>query len=243
MPASPPSPPARASWKLHDGRAELLAAAPLAGGVHVDLAHPRDGLSTGRGDRLLGLDLDPDRSGGRRPPLDAWVRCDDLTATWETGGQRGLRATALWRRRDAGADASAWELVASATTAKLHADSTLAVVSDVAATTVLSSAWHDGRPTTFDAGADRPGRGLLLVRRGDGTSCLVMLHPLEHQTVTVDLAAGRARIACWLFASGVEKGVLLRSRVLAAVGPAEGDLVWAGKLAAAFAALPPELAT
>lgn len=242
MSASPQSPPARAAWKLHGTRADLLVDASVVDGVRLDLARPGAGLSTGRGDRLLGLDTGADRA-----PTDAWVRGDDVTATWDSGDERALRATALWRVCDRGVGVAAWELIASATTAKLHADSSLAVVSDMAAETILSSAWQEGRPGPFVAGSEVAGRGLVLVRRGDGTSCLVMLHPLEnlvdHRGVAVDHRGGRARIVCRLFDSGVEKGVLLRSRVLAAVGPAEGDLAWAGALATAFAASPPDLAT
>ena len=238
MTVSRPSPPARAAWKLQGNRADLLAGTAPVDGARLDLARPGAGLATGRGDHLLGLDTRADRT-----PIDSWVRGDDVTATWDSGDERALRATALWRVRPAGDQIAAWELIASATTAKLHADSTLAVVSDMAADAILSSMWHDGRPGPFVPGAAATGHGLVLVRRGDGTSGLVMLHPLEHQSVAVEHGGGRARIACRLFASGVEKGVLLRSRVLAAVGPAEGDLAWAGRLAAEFAASPPELAT
>ena len=238
MPVPPPSPPARAAWKLHGTRADLLSDAAAVDGARIDLARPGAGIATGRGDHLLGLDVPVSRA-----PIDAWVRGDDVTATWEVVDERGLRATALWRVRHAGADVAAWELIASATTSRLHADSALAVVSDVSAAAILSSAWHDGHHRPFAPGAAPFDHGLVLVRRGDGTSCLVMLHPLDRQEVAVEPGGGRARIACRLFAAGVEKGVLLRSRVLAAIGPAEGDLAWAGRLAAEFVASPPELAT
>lgn len=238
MPAPPPSPSARAAWTLHGTRVDLLADAPLVDGVRLDLARPGVGLSTGRGDRLLGLDTRADRA-----PFDAWVRGDDVTATWDSADERALQSTARWRIRERGHGVAAWELIASATTSKLHADSTVAVVSDVAAEATLTSSWQEGKPAPFDARSQVAGRGLVLARRGDGTSCLVMLHPLEQQAIAVESRGGRARIACRLFAAGVEKGVLLRSRVLAAIGPAENDLAWASGLATAFAASPPELAT
>ena len=46
-----------------------------------------------------------------------------------------------------------------------------------------------------------------------------------------------------LFASAIEKGVLLRGRVLAAVGPHDLDEGWASSLLAAFVASPPPLTT
>ena len=71
----------------------------------------------------------------------------------------------------------------------------------------------------------------------------MMLHPSEHQTLTVVCEGGRARVECALFPAGVEKGVLLRSRVFAAVGPTADDVAWGPRLAAGFAASPPLLST
>ena len=51
----------------------------------------------------------------------------------------------------------------------------------------------------------------------------------------------RAVVECWIFSSAIEKGVLLRSRVLAAIGPTTGDLEWASGLATAFSASEPML--
>ena len=219
-------------WRLAGGRAEDHARNAL-----LDLSAPSAGIVTPAGDRLLGFDV-----GAGRPPVDAWVRGDDVTAIWEPGDDRGLRATGLWRSHDADAGAVSWELVASATTRLLHADATLAVTSEVAAAEVLSAVWQSGAPSSFAPGTPTD-HGLVLLRRGDGTSVLLMLHPSDHQTVTVALDAGRARVSCWLFPSGVEKGVLLRSRVVAAVGPTADDLAWASRLAARFAASPAALST
>jgi putative heme iron utilization protein len=61
--------------------------------------------------------------------------------------------------------------------------------------------------------------------------------------IRVDRHGSRTTISCWLFSSAVEKGVLLRSRVLAAIGPTANDTAWAAALAAAFAHSPPILTT
>jgi len=234
------------AWRIRGGRAEATVRAGFpagpAGLVAIDLAAPAGGLVTVAGDHLLGVDI-----GAEHAPRDAWVRGDDLVATWESGDERELVTTALWRRDgapglvvDAGIDA--FVIVASATTRLLQADSTLAVTSSLAAETVLSARWEGSRPGRPTEKID-PRDGIHLVRRGDGRSVLIAIHPADHQASTIVRAGDRVRIACWLFAAGVEKGVLLRSRVLAAVGPAEGDLEWTRALAARFADLPPELST
>jgi hypothetical protein len=219
-------------WTLAGGRAE-----DRDRGVVLDLSAPATGLVTPAGDRLLGFDV-----GVGRPPLDAWVRGDDVTAVWEPGDDRGLRATGLWRSCGADNGVVSWELVASATTRLLHADATLAVTSEVAATELLSAAWRSGMPSSFRPGTPTD-HGLVLLRRGDGSSILLMLHPTDDQTVTVAVEHGRARVGCWLFPTGVEKGVLLRSRVIAAVGPTADDIAWGARLAARFASSPPVLST
>ena len=202
---------------------------------------------------LLGLDL-----GVELPPVDHWARGDDVTATWESGDQRALRATGLWRHLTAPrgharlgvrtdvTGVSAWELIASATTGLLRSDSALAVVSDLRADSVLTSAWGEGAHPTLTPGVDPRNdaqTGIVLVRRSAGPSVLVMLHPSDHQAVSIERHGSRTRIGCWLFPTGVEKGVLLRSRVLAAIGPADGDLAWSAEVARWFAAAPPDLAT
>jgi hypothetical protein len=227
------STPVPATWSL----AGHVASAG-EGGVRLDLDHPSAGLVTPTADRLLGIEF-----GVEGPPVDHWRRGPDITAVWESGDERALRATGLWRHLPvAGDGVTAWELIASASTARLHADSTLAVVCDLHADGLLSAAWEGARPAAFIPGHD-PRRGIILVRRRGAPSVLVMIHPSDHQAVTLTHLDHRARIDCWLFPTGVEKGVLLRSRVLAALGPAEGDLRWSGDLAREFAASPPDLAT
>jgi len=221
-----------AAWSLSGGQAHDRAAHAV-----LDLTAPASGLVTPAGDRLLGFDI-----GEGRPPIDAWVRGDDITAIWEPGDDRGLRATGLWRAHPADAGLAAWELVASATTRQLRADATLAVSSVVAAAEILSATWHPGASPVFSPRAI-PHPAIVLVRRGDGRSVLMMLHPSEHQTLTVVCEGGRARVECALFPAGVEKGVLLRSRVFAAVGPTADEAAWSPRLAAGFAASPPLLST
>jgi hypothetical protein len=195
----------------------------------IDLDRPTDGIAVAAqaadADHLLGIDL---RSGARL--AERWARGGDVTAVYETTDARRLRATAMWRLDSAAAalprGVAIWELVISAQTSLLESDSSLAVVSRVAATNLVSV-----------------GDGGVLARRGDGTSVLILVHPDDLKKVSFEHHAGRGSISCWLFSSAVEKGVLLRSRVLAAIGPADGDTTWATAVADTFAASPPVLTT
>jgi len=198
----------------------------------IDLESPRQGIAiavddAATGDHLLGIDL---RSGVRL--TEHWIRGSDLTAVYEPIDARRLRSTAMWRLTSAAGvpplppGVSAWELVLSAQTSLLQSDSTLSVVSEIAAADVVAPA--DNR---------------VLARRGDGTTTVVIVHPDDVRRITVDRHGLRATISCWLFSSAVEKGVLLRSRVLAAIGPTADDTIWTAALAAAFAQSPPILTT
>jgi hypothetical protein len=202
----------------------------------LDLATPAAGLALAGDDRVLGLDL-------RTPPaaerlVDHWARGDDLVAVYEPADPRRLRATAMWRSRAA---ERAWELVVAAQTSLVESDSALAVTCDLAGGRI---AW--GRGT--GAGviwnplgeAAVPTEATCLLVRREADAVLVAVHPADVRRILVASAAGRVRVTCWLFTAAIEKGVLLKSRVLAAVGPA-ADTAWADALVVDLAASPPPL--
>lgn len=234
MPLPPPT------WSLDDG-----SATHARDGLRVtlDVSAPDAGLVVsgvdGCADHLLGVRLGASRLAG---PTDRWLRGADLTAVYEPVDARRLRATALWRIRPG--QPPAWELVLSAQTSLGESDAALAVVSVLAGEDVQAAApggcWRpvtDG-VLTGDAVA-------LLVRRGRHAtrSVLVAVHPGDARRVSVGRGDGRTRIECGVFSSAIEKGVLLRSRMLAAVGPAQGDEAWAAAMTLEFAASPPVLQT
>lgn len=234
--ATTPPPGGLSAWTLVGGRG-TQSTHGLTAAIHLDA--PALGLAVAgpHGDRLLALDLAA--PGG---PVEQWLRGDDLVAVYEPRDTRRLRATAYWRPLP-GAAVAAWELVVSAQTALVTSDSALAVVCDVAAedlaweaTGALGRAWTTERD---------PHAANLLVRRaardGVATSVLIAAHPDDVRRIVVHRHGGRARIECWLFSSIIEKGVLLRSRVLAAVGPAADDTRWAADAVQRFAATPPPL--
>lgn len=227
--------PSTAAWTLRGH----VATARVAG-ARIDLAAPDVGLtmaSDDGADELLGLDL----LGGPPAPADHWIRGTDLTGIYEPDDPRRLRATAMWRSTPDGSPA--WELVVSAQTALLHADAALAVVSHVACAEAawLAAGEREWRP--IRASGPLPEAAAAVLARRLRTAVLVAVHPQDPRRIVVDLAGSRARIACGIFPAVIEKGVILRSRVLATVGPARAADEWAAARSAAFAATPPFLDT
>lgn len=224
-----PLPTAPATWTLTG----LVAS---DGRSRIDLATPAGGLTAAGDDRLLGIDL-------RSPPaatrlVDHWARGADLVAVYEPADPRRLRATAMWRSVDAG---RGWELVVSAQTALVESDSAIAVTCDLAAGQIT---W--GRATETGVGWEPLGHGgapaeatCLLVRRA-ADAVLVAVHPADVRRILVTSDAGRVHVTCWLFTAAIEKGVLLKSRVLAAVGSTT-DTAWADAFVTGLAASPPPL--
>lgn len=195
---------------------------------------------------LLGIDLRDEAA-----PVDQWLRGDDVTAVYEPADARRLRVTAMWRAASGPAvplDVTACELVVSAQTSVVESDAALAVVSEVDAAECQWSDAGAGGPrwTPCRAPGPLPPDACWLLARlhgaGPGTALLVAVHPRDARRITVRRTpAGRTRWECRMFSSAIEKGVLLRSRVLAAVGPAASAATWADTVTAAFAASPPVL--
>jgi len=236
-------PAATANWlatgrHMADSRSVISAA--------IDLDRPRQGITLTRSgvagpDSLLGLDL---RSECRL--TDHWVRGDDVTAVYESADARHLRTTAMWRLHPSDEGTRAWQLIASAQTSLLQSDSVLAVVSEIDATDIVWGTWANGA-VQWHAAESADATCVLLGSSGatgsGDTSVLMAAHPGDARRMTVRRDGTRVVIECWLFSTALEKGVLLRSRVLAAIGPAANAMQWAGDLTAKFAASPPMLTT
>jgi hypothetical protein len=210
-------------------------------GPRLDLDAPARGLVLPTGDAFLGIDLrTPCRAG------DHWVRGDDLLAVYEPADARRLRATAMWRPFPvpAAADCAAWELTLSAQTALVQSDSALAVTADVGGGEMRWSRDDDG--TTWATDGEPPAETTALLFRPrtekPARAILIAAHLADARRLLVrHTAGGRVEVACWLFSSAIEKGVLLRGRVLAAIGPATDAEAWAATVVTAFAASPPPL--
>ena len=214
----------------------------------IDLAVPQAGLEVVRPgitvpDRLLGVELDP--AGGC---TDAWCRGSDVTAVYETRDGGRLRATAMWRAQPAWLDAATgvWcrEVVVSAQTSLLESMPRIDVSADIVGDRLMPLTYHAGTLDLSPA-PDREPHGCLVAGPGD-LAVVFLVHPVDARGVTARADAGRVHIAARLFPTAVEKGVLLRSRVIAAIGPARNATApgsWLPTLATAFAASPPVLTT
>jgi hypothetical protein len=253
MPSSgPASSPLRdsavaASWRcdglrLHDDRGTVAATLDLdAAASGIRLA----GCQAAETDALLGIDL-----GGQARLTDHWIRGGDVTAVYESDDDRRLRTLAMWRLISATAGTQAWVLVLSAQTSLLETMANVGVVSRVRGDLAMHAASGAGR-SEFLPGGNGATTTAVLVRLPASAagphdalrSLLVAVHPEDRGLLTATASAGRVDIGCRLFPTPLEKGVLLRSRVLAAVGPGANDAAWAAEMLEAFAASPPLLST
>ena len=245
MPPCPPTPPTPSPSVWRESGRRISDSGSVVS-TAIDLDQPRQGITlagetVSSASTLLGLDL---RSECRL--ADHWLRGDDVTAVYESADARHLRTTAMWRLHRSDGATRAWELIASAQTSLLQSDAVLAVVSEIDATDILWGTCGDGAVQWH--AAESPDATCVLVRRdgsdtSTGTSVLVAAHPGDARRMTVRRDGKRVIVECWLFSTELEKGVLLRSRVLAAVGPRGDATGWAGDLAAKVAASPPMLTT
>lgn len=244
MPAAPP-----ATWTL-TGLRSLTRCGGLE--VSLDLARPAAGLTISAEtsppsvDHLLGLDL-----AAACPPSDYWLRDPDITAVYEPADPRQLRATALWRQYACDATiaardtVAAWELIASAQTSLLDSDPAVSVVADIAADEVrwLTAASRSACWSILTPAATLPAQATaVLAMRSTGSAVLLAPHPDDAPRLDATWEQGRLRLAWQLFSRHLEKGVLLRSRLIAACGPA-ADTTWTERLLADFHATPPPLST
>lgn len=253
MPSSGPvsAPPrdsaAAASWRhdglrLHDDRGIVAATLDLAAAASgICLAGGRDGET----DVLLGIAL-----GGRAGLTDHWIRGGDVTAVYESEDDRRLRTLAMWRLIAATVGTQAWVLVLSAQTSLLQTMANVGVVSRVRGDLEMHAAAGSGR-LEFGPADSGVTTTAVLVRlpapaggfRDASRSLLLAVHPEDRGLLTATASGGRVDIDCRLFPATLEKGVLLRSRMLAVVGPTADHAGWAAEMLAAFTASPPLLST
>lgn len=215
-----------ASQSFAGGRATLDVTAP-GRGVQVHAADD---------DAVLGVDL--------TALADHWVRGADVVATYEPADPRRLRSTVMWRALGCELGVASWEVVVSAQTAVLETDVAVAVHADVVADSLLWStpgAVADWQP--LPTATALPAHATAILLRRPASTCLLAVHPADARRIDAARHGARWQLTCRLFSAPLEKGVLLRSRVLAAFGPAGGDTAWAERILAAFAASPPPLTT
>jgi hypothetical protein len=225
-------------WLLAGARASL--AQPLAAHVQLAAANPalaEISITTPGGQQrlpgsVLGLELPAAADGA----WSAYIRGDDLVATYEETAERALRVQAYWRlgwvARVPGVLAGA-DLEVSVQTSRLDGCPRLTLHSRVAAGEVTWLA-RDGLATG------------CLVRPPDPQmpSYLELLHPADFQSLQIEISRGQPGLALLtqtLFGNDLEKGVILRGRLRGAWLPRERDVELAAAIQREFVAEAPSL--
>jgi hypothetical protein len=230
--------PDGAAWKLAAAEARLDFAGLLA---TVDLSRPQLGLCglEYRGRRLestalLGVEL----PSSKVPPIsDVYVRQSDLIVTYTQTPELPFRVQIYWRTAFGPEQQPAIDLQISVQTSLLDSQP------QVTTATLLPDAAL--RHFAID-GADAPGRhGYDLVRPADHeVSYVEMLHPADDPAGSSAIqASADGGIRHRLFASFLEKGVILRARLRGVLLPRQRDAELAAEAYRLFLAAPPPLAT
>jgi hypothetical protein len=219
-------------WVLEGTRARLAMPELVA---ELDLNQPDQGLhgivfrgQVLEGQRIAAVELAKGR--GYEPPLaDAYVRGDDLVATYAPSEKCPLRVQAYWRALpldQVPSGATGLDLEVSVQTPEWLVAAELAAVTQFQAGKTLrlthqdGPRWQEAIPTARGSLALLPadGPGCLLFCRGrGGPAYLEMIHPADFHhdelSLTADASPDQVRLAHQLFGQGLEKGVILRARV------------------------------
>jgi hypothetical protein len=174
--------------------------------------------------------------------LDAYVRGRDLVALYDESLPDHLRTQIYWRAlraSDLSAScepnriAAAFDLILSVNTSLLDSDPQVTVRSEIPASDSIVQLKVDPAP---EASA-------VLVRLGSGKlSYVELVHPADACRSWIKTAdAARSQINHLLFQQRLEKGVILRARIRAALISSENDEQLAAQLYQHFAASEPPL--
>ncbi len=213
-------------WRIEGTQASLSGPQLLA---RVNLRQPHFGLAdvawldrTLADVRLLQAQL-PDAGAGQRL-VEAYVRGQDLIATYEAASEEKSATQMYWRYVEhADLEAAGVELIVSVRTELLDADASLTLGSELACRELVQAVDQDatrflpapvaGTPGNRPAHLD--GVGLLIHRVTDAVSVLEMLHPADFSALELVADAGstgRVRSRFRLFQERLEKGVIRRAR-------------------------------
>jgi hypothetical protein len=253
--------PAAPIWSLDRFDARLNAGAIDA---RLDLLCPRKGMVLRSGSSTVEsfdaaihqVDL-PDVGAEAADAIDAYVRAGDLVATYAERAGRALRAQVYWRARQyAEGCLASVEVQVSVQTSLLENDPALFASSRLLAAEWLyladdgdgnSRCLPLGQPSEFSA-ASRADRGCWLARLNDKLSYCEVVHPLDFRSSHLSCqptGSGTAQsvLRHRLFAETLEKGVILRARVLGVLLPRDEDVQTAREHWRAFARSEPPLTT
>jgi len=248
-------------WRVEDHNARLTLGELSAS---LDLLKPAAGLGqfAVAGNRLAAEVLQvawPEREKSVEPPPENYVRGGDLVATYAETSLWPFRAQLYWRTgthrgpQGQAAAVAAIELVASIQTQLLDTQARLSARSRVAVREVFRL--RDPRRGEFErcdpARSKRFQRSqapaCFLLRLDDRLSYGEMVHPLDFQGSTLAFDSGPAGAGVSLnhdlFLSPLEKGVILRARVLGVFLPRRDDQQALAAHYAVFSAAEPPLTT
>ena len=204
---------------------------------------------------LLGVDMGTSNGESVR---DVWCRHRDLVIVYEPVDPRQLCATLMWRMHHEPAQRNplldsaeiVWcELVLSTQTSRIESDSHLKVVSILCGTDILCAEWKNDSWKWTENNSINAFTRALLIRHENESSTLVAVHPLDSCRLSVHKQMNplnhkwTIRVEFCLFSSLVEKGVILRSRAMATIGPSRDDTLWATPLLDRFRLSEPVLTT
>ena len=232
----------RTPWTIHHNTAKLSLDKLNA---EIDLARPDLGLAgiQWAGKSLANWSLWQIEWDTKGPPSDAYVRENDLVATYERTSEQPLRLQIYWRALS-NEQAPPNTAQPHASTARPHATGVEMIVS---VQTELLDLDPRMRLTSRVANAEchaTPNCVLCRPREGK-TTFAHLVHPgdLSQVRLSSDAKENVTLIQTTLFARQLEKGVILRSRLRAYFMERANDEAVVRQLAELFAATEPPLTT
>ena len=201
----------------------------------VDLEQPTQGIVFEKY-KLLGLDLHAACS-----VHDYWLRGEDVVAVYTPNDERNLRATAMWRQRHQ-ENITSWELIASVTTNNMLGDASICIVNELDSSQIVTG--FASGTTIHWKHADEDAADCVLLRHPQSErSLLIAPHPLNRDTFSIEHTKDRMLLKNFFFSAVAERGVLFRSQIIAAIGPAINDREWASHMWSKIVNTPPMLSS
>jgi hypothetical protein len=256
-----------AAWQLDATTARLIGSQI---GATIDLSQPARGLAVSVSNiaqnqfalQALGIEVGNEKALSHAR-LDAYVRGPDLVATYDESPPAQLRTQSYWRiietaefaADDASAVVAAFDLILSVNTSLLDNNPQSRVSSKIAAIETVFELVADaaGKLTFQEVDFTNSGSPAGRIDRKTGTGCFIarfgnselsfvqMVHPVDFCGAILDINQKSLAISHQLFQQRLEKGVILRARVRAAVLRRRDDLSTAQAAYVRFANAEPPL--
>jgi hypothetical protein len=220
----------------------------------VDLAIPSaglhdiriDGTSIGE-DQLLGVEIAPPLGKHRADRVEHFLRGGDLAATYSDQPHPEARTEVYWRAAEKTQAIASFELLVSVQTNLLLGRPQLAAHSIIAAESVwrLDDLERGAFVEIAAEGSNVASSGWLF-RLNSELSYAQLVHPADSHATRCQRRQGespRYELRHELFAERLEKGVILRARVLGVLVTRANDLAAAAQHFADFLASDPPLTT